>query len=384
MFTAAALFLPAVPARAAVTSAVDIERGDRWIDVKCRYVDDARPTVSYTITVNPGSKVITKPGCFARIAVKIGTPTTIRVLANFASGAPVDFGGCNACVTAKENYVALGDSFSSGEGAGNYLAGTNTSDNHCHRSANAYGPRATGATFTPALLAFHACSGARLADFTNPNASNANEPAQLDWITTTTPARLITATIGGNDAHFGDVMSYCARRTGSQPTCQAQWDAQVSAAITALDGPVTDAHSLRALYRAIRQHADDANGPQHTDVVVLTYPRLFPVNPTTACGTGVPGSSFALSDQKWMNQKAADLAGVITRAAADTGRIQVANALAAMKGHELCTTSPWFNSVRFNDTSESFHPTVDGQAALAKVLLKQRKTSPPFSGDASI
>ena len=39
------------------------------------------------------------------------------------------------------NYVALGDSYQSGEGAGDYLAGTDTDANKCHRSVHAYPQR---------------------------------------------------------------------------------------------------------------------------------------------------------------------------------------------------------------------------------------------------
>jgi len=56
-------------------------------------------------------------------------------------------------------YVALGDSYSSGNGAGSYISdGTD-----CHRSNNAYAPLYAG-QHSPSSFTFAACSGATTTD----------------------------------------------------------------------------------------------------------------------------------------------------------------------------------------------------------------------------
>src|SRR5882724_3006447 len=65
-------------------------------------------------------------------------------------------------------YVALGDSYSSGEGACkpvtitgcDYRAGTATGADNCHRSSNAYGAREAAKLAHGWKFVFAACSGA--------------------------------------------------------------------------------------------------------------------------------------------------------------------------------------------------------------------------------
>lgn len=135
----------------------------------------------------------------------------------------------------KGNYVALGDSYSSGEGGLEYEAdtdidkesleqryfeGTSDSDpysNMCHRSTKAYGQRvATKYDFTGVRFTFRACSGALLDDFSTkkseadtnkPWRGNDGEDAQEDYVDEDTT--LITFSIGGNDADFVGTLQAC-------------------------------------------------------------------------------------------------------------------------------------------------------------------------------
>jgi lysophospholipase L1-like esterase len=110
-------------------------------------------------------------------------------------------------------YVALGDSFSSGEGSTPYESGTDTSSNTCHRSTQAYGSLLAVADgySTNALpstnFAFAACSGAVTNDLFSANHENTGEPPQLSALGPAT--QKVTLTIGGNDLGFGNVLSAC-------------------------------------------------------------------------------------------------------------------------------------------------------------------------------
>lgn len=110
------------------------------------------------------------------------------------------------------NYVSLGDSYSSGEGAPPFEAGTDGNGDYCHRSANAY-PNLIGRTLKSAPL-FYACSGATSDNLiTN---SQFTEIPQLSEPGTRT-ADLFTLTIGGNDANFMPVLKSCIEQTLAAP-----------------------------------------------------------------------------------------------------------------------------------------------------------------------
>src|SRR6266498_3204448 len=99
-----------------------------------------------------------------------------------------------------ENYVALGDSYASGTGAGSY-----GNCGSCLRSANAYAQLWANAN-APSSFVFVACSGAVTTDVLN---------NQVGSITSDTS--LVTISIGGNDAGFADVMTDC--NLGSDSSC---------------------------------------------------------------------------------------------------------------------------------------------------------------------
>ena len=98
------------------------------------------------------------------------------------------------------SYVALGDSYSSGVGAGNYIS----SSGNCERSYDAY-PEQWAASHSPASFVSVACSGATTADVLS---------SQVSALSASTT--LVSITIGGNDAGFSSVMETCVlESTGS-------------------------------------------------------------------------------------------------------------------------------------------------------------------------
>lgn len=105
------------------------------------------------------------------------------------------------------DYVALGDSFSSGEGVPNFIGDSAT--NGCHRSNGAYAMQLDQApTLNLNLRSFRACSGATTQGVIN---GWNGEPSQLASISETTD--VITITIGGNNAGFGDYVHACFEPT---------------------------------------------------------------------------------------------------------------------------------------------------------------------------
>src|SRR3954449_10471124 len=92
-----------------------------------------------------------------------------------------------------DNYVALGDSYSSGTGTRDYSLNST-----CQRGPYAY-PALIKADRPNTNLNFVACSGAKTADVMN---------NQISAVTSTT--NIVTITIGGNDAGFSSVITKCA------------------------------------------------------------------------------------------------------------------------------------------------------------------------------
>lgn len=133
-----------------------------------------RPDGSFTLTSNPlDTQGVVVDGRFL-------SPTTAAATFRFDIRQPPVRPGCldgtfsfTAALTQDEppppgllpegprtiNYVALGDSYSAGEGVQPFLAGTDTPSDRCHRSKYAYS-RAVQLSPLPLSRSFFACSGA--------------------------------------------------------------------------------------------------------------------------------------------------------------------------------------------------------------------------------
>ncbi|MFF4093549.1 SGNH/GDSL hydrolase family protein [Streptomyces sp. NPDC001834] len=222
------------------------------------------------------------------------------------------------------DYVALGDSYSSGVGAGSY----DSASGSCKRSTKAY-PALWAASHSPSSFAFTACSGARTGDVTS---------GQLGPLTSSTD--LVSISIGGNDAGFADVMTTCVLQ--SEATCLDRIATARSYVGTTLPG------NLDSVYSAIRAKAPSAR------VVVLGYPRFYKIGGSCAVG---------LSDKvRTAINDAADYLNTTTaKRAADHG-FTFADVAGGFSGHEICSGDAWLHSVNWLNIGESYHPTAAGQS----------------------
>jgi lysophospholipase L1-like esterase len=229
-------------------------------------------------------------------------------------------------------YAALGDSYSAGIGSGRE-DGTD-----CRRSANAYPPLLSTASDRYVLTDFAACSGATIAGVTD---------LQLAAIA---PARLVTVTVGGNDAGFGEIITDCLR-PGSG--CRRDFPDE-DRRIDSLAGP------LHALYLRIVATAPAAS------LDVLTYPQIFRAQQSTCPATW----TFTPQDVTWFRSEYTHMNAVIRRAAAGVPRTRVVDVETAFAGHEVCTVQPWAYGGRLGDPYSSFHPNTLGHAALAALVRR--------------
>ncbi len=226
-------------------------------------------------------------------------------------------------VASASQYVALGDSYSSGVGTRVFYS----EEGSCSRSPEAYGPKIAAARgYT---LSFQACSGATTTEVNS---------KQLGTLSSSTA--LVTITIGGNDAGFSNVILNCALYYFTCGSAISEANSFIANKLPAL---------LDTTYNDIRAKATTAH------VVVLGYPRLF-----TAEGKTCNVNFLTSSNEKKLNETGDKLDGVISARAAAHGFTFV-DARSAFSSHEVCSSSEWLNG-QSNPLSESYHPNVSGQA----------------------
>jgi lysophospholipase L1-like esterase len=223
------------------------------------------------------------------------------------------------------NYVALGDSYSSGLGAGSYIS----SSGSCYRSSNAY-PEQWAAAHAPASFVSVACAGATTADVTG---------SQVSALSASTT--LVSLTIGGNDAGFSSTMETCVLHSTS--TCVN--------AVTADENYITSTLPARldSALQAIRAHAPNAK------IVLLGYPDLYDLSKSSTC------IGLSTTDRTALND-AANKLDIAMGSAAGRNNDTFADVRPKFSGHEICDgSSSWLNSVKILSISSSYHPTASGQ-----------------------
>ena len=252
---------------------------------------------------------------------------SVAGLSVFTASAPADAASSLRMVHAVSTvrYVALGDSYSSGLGAGHDIA----SSGSCDRSSDAY-PALWSAANGPASAVSVACAGATTSTVLS---------SQIQALSTATT--LVSITIGGNDVGFSSVMETCV--LSSTGSCVSAIDAAESEMTSQLPA------ELDGVLDAITASAPNAR------VVVLGYPHLYDLSRSAGC-FGLSGT-----DRADLNQAADLLDGQIQKAATRHDDV-FADVRPAFAGNEICDSSSWLHAVNIFDLSESYHPTAAGQA----------------------
>jgi lysophospholipase L1-like esterase len=232
--------------------------------------------------------------------------------------------GTGSAQAAGPAYVALGDSYSSGNGAGSYIS----SSGDCHRSNNAY-PALWARANSPSSFTFAACSGAVTTDVTG---------SQLGALSASTG--LVTLTIGGNDAGFADAMTTCV--TSTNATCLNRLATARSYISNTLPG------RLNTVYNAVRSRAPNAR------VVILGYPHMY-IEPSPWC------LGLSQTKREAINDTSDALNSVISQRASAHG-FAFGDVRPAFDGHELCSGDDWLHDLSL-PIWESYHPTARGHSS---------------------
>ena len=303
-------------------------------------------------------------------------------------------------------YVALGDSYSSGEGLAPYQAGTDMAGDHCHRSqSEAYSDLLASSLLSSDTFIDRACSGATIWDLYNGFVEN-NEDSQLNHLTAQTG--VVTIGVGGDDVGFSNVLGWCITGLdhGASDNCQSkmvqdpidplkkvslntrenelmrQLGQDFYCGSTSLCKP-----SLHELYSLISARSQSAH------IYVLLYPHLFTNAPGRfGCVLAGPGlgrfaaARISRGNMQWINNGVdlldqeindeiarAQMAGLNVTAIDPRSLFNDTGGGASPGGHGVCTKHPWITGLHLRVgwppyTSGSFHPNADGQAAFANAI----------------
>jgi hypothetical protein len=303
-------------------------------------------------------------------------------------------------ITSLIDYLGMGDSFSSGEGAFDYLAGTDSDVNHCHLSSQSYPLLLTHDLFSSTGGHSVACSGAVINDIGATSAKyrgqvshindfgslQANEPALLNSIQTNFlpgyiaqqrfvgqyQPRFQTVMIGGNDIGFGDMLEKCVMFKlslhTSDNTCYNTYEDRLEI-LNLVDRTMP---RWTALYRELVSAAPG------THLYAIGYPEIAVDNGNCALNVhlGKNELEFAVELTHYLNDAIAEAAS-----AAGVSYIDIGDALV---GHRLCETASYNVAVNGltagNDAGllginflgkESYHPNALGQHLIEEAIIKQ-------------
>ncbi|MFC1688215.1 GDSL-type esterase/lipase family protein [Pseudomonadota bacterium] len=308
--------------------------------------------------------------------------------------------------------VALGDSYSSGEGGGHYKIDFNddgdTDDpgedtdrhgfNMCHRSEHVWSgdkpggdinSRAGGTVFRSNF----ACSGAKLRHLDDKNYNHiveedgpivVFEPPQIQEFNFV-GADIVTLSIGGNDVGFAKSIKKCLFQT----SCQDSLGPDFTAALNTVKQKLPEKLAL------LKQTVFD-----NTSIYLFNYPYLFGAEKEVCFDTNI---LFDQGERQWVRDAVDQLSEALECAAA-AAEINFVDVRKHFAGHAVCDEeAPFLNKMPLpklrwlgpipivvnmwdyteSERQEFFHPNTAGQIAYATALNEAIKSSHQPSCNAS-
>ncbi|OIJ90066.1 GDSL family lipase [Streptomyces sp. MUSC 14] len=246
------------------------------------------------------------------------------------------------------DYVALGDSYTSGPGIPAQV------DANCARSDHNY-PSLVAAGRKTSTFTDVSCAGATTAEMWQ--AQGTNGP-QLDAVRRDTD--LVTLQIGGNDVGFGPIIETCARLAAQDPAgnpCERSYEAAGYDRLT-----LAIAQTAPKVARVLR--AVHARAP-HARVIVVGYPDLLP-DDGIGCFPQVP---FAQGDFVYLRDTEKRL-NLMLRLVAAVNRAAYVDTYGPTVGHDMCKSPAdrWIEPLRPAAPAAPAHPNARGEQAMAQAV----------------
>ena len=221
------------------------------------------------------------------------------------------------------DYVAIGDSFTSGEGETSdsyYEPATNSASNRCHVSTRSY-PYLVGRSWQVSTRNI-ACSGAKISDVVSTTINN----TQFVQMETLRP-KIVSVGLGGNDAGLMDKLKSCVWVT----TCE--WAKNLKLRASVWREIYSVGKKLQELVDRIRVELPD------TRIILMSYPRLIAGYEIAHCDA-VTGLLVDGVERRFMDEAVQHLNMVIR----SVSNVAFGDIEGAFMGEELCNcllyTSP--------------------------------------------
>lgn len=281
------------------------------------------------------------------------------------------------------SYVALGDSYSSGEGILPFENGTNSSGlNECHRSHYAYArllDRNSASKLSLTMGGFHACAGAETKHIRNESRFN----EEVQWNRLTSATKVVSLTIGGNDIGFVAFGTACV-----VDVCHFD-SAAYATALHKIENVLPA--SLEGTYRKILEKAPNAK------IYVLGYPQIAPIktavdpvdlrcgylylsgyDPTGTIPRNWEDAQAAHDIVTRLNTKISQIVYNVRLMGSNNLRLQyveVNGTSSPFAGHTVCSApgESYFNNIDqwVGHPGYALHPNEKGQQAYANLLLNE-------------
>ncbi len=317
--------------------------------------------------------------------------------------------------SAKLDYLALGDSFSSGEGdigrradSGKYyLVGTDNENGACHISSRSYpyllrdmwrignedmqSVACSGAQIIPDYMGGegkYVGQNGRLAkkqniDTLQKAALDTFQPGyvqQVEFVKKYRP-KMVTLTGGGNDVGFAKVLQSCASFHWSDvvPFTNRTCDY----AVRGTKQNTLLSHAIRSQYDSMKKFVDQvAYSSPHTRIIIVGYPSFIAEYDGVLC-TGNVGI-LNLDEMRLINQATNALNDVLKRVAYDTD-VEYVDITDSLHGGRLCEGAEYVTGVASRligaKEAENFHPNAKGHQKIAQKIdnsnVYAKKLVPP-------
>ena len=310
---------------------------------------------------------VTATGIAAFVVMSTATEPAGFAVDNVAFSHPVPATG--------EGYVALGDSYSAGEGIKPFF-----DTSRCHRSIKAYSSQVqvpfTGQTFygskAPYSYGTLTCSGDTTSDVLKHQLGNKPVLPNSHYASLGATTGLVTITVGGNDAKFADVLGFCGWRHTACQDDEFQHGKTLKKWVRAKLPKIQK--DLVKVYQRIRALAPNAR------ILVLGYPQLFPRSDAEQSCRGLKQRGpfgFSHGEQGFLRKSVSRLNSTISSAVSESGVAEYLDVAPVFAGHEVCGNSgSWVEGVNLRlgghqivkCEDKCFHPNTFGQTAYARAV----------------
>jgi hypothetical protein len=281
-------------------------------------------------------------------------------------------------------YVALGDSYSAGEGLPPFADDTQLTA--CDRSVNYAYPllldRLLHATEPRASFSFTACSGALISGILHPTRRAELVPPQISRAVERS-VKLVTLTIGGNNAIFSQVVAACVTSGNCLQEIFPPPGVQEATARPVPRGPMMTKWAPATIEEIGQEDAGlfatlKGDFP-NARIVVVGYPYLFPKTPAPGFPFFPPMCAsilnrLSMTERAGIRSLQDDFNNRIYEEAV-AAHIEFVSPVAIWDGHEPCGASgqltnaikPYLNFPN-PINGGSFHPNQAGQQTIAALL----------------